>query len=210
MLRSSLNNITFKTPSTSNTNYAAVTIAYRLDSVIEGCRFLGTTTTTFELDVNMTIGLQISNRTSTEWEFHERNIISGCKFTTQGSRLQELGIGLLVGSTATGAPASRGFSQNIIENCDFATYDTGLRLRTGASSNGGTIVRWNTFTGNQGGSGSNYGILSNSTDGTDELTLIADNRIVAISDGISNFATWNTHGNIVSISQGAPANETGQ
>ena len=210
MLRSALKNITFKTPSTSSTNYAAVTIAVMVDSVIEDCRFLGTTTTGYELSANMTIGLQISSRTATSWEFHDRNRISRCLFTTQASRLQELGIGLLVGSTAAGTPAERGFGQSVIEDCIFACYDTAIRLRTGSGGCGGTILRRNTITSNQGGNGPDMGILSNSADGTDLLCIIDDNRVTAISDGISNFSSSNVRGNIVSIGGGAPGSETGQ
>ena len=210
MLRSSLNNITFKTPSASNTNYAAVTIAVMTDSEINDCRFLGTTTTTYELDTNMTIGLQISSRTATEWEFHDRNKISRCLFTSQGSRLQELGIGILVGSTIAGTPEYRGFVQSIIEDCVLGCYNSAIHLRTGATSCGGTIIRRNTVTSNQGGLGPDIGITSESTDGADMLCMILDNRITAIADGIRNFSTNNVQGNIVSVGGGAPASETGQ
>lgn len=210
MLRSALKNITFKTPSESLTYQAAVTIAVMMDSVIEDCRFLGTTTTTMEAGGNMTIGLQISNMGATEWEFHERNRISRCKFTTHAGRLTELGTGILVGGTAVGNPAYRGFSQNVIEYCDLFCYDTGIYMRTGASSCGGTVIRGNTIGSNQGGGGPNIGIKSSAVDGEDLLTMICDNRIAAITDCIRNFSTGNVQANIVSLRGGGPGSETGQ
>jgi hypothetical protein len=81
---------------------------------------------------------------------------------------------------------------------------------TGASSNGGAIIRRNTIASNQGGNGVDIGIKSRSADGTDLLTVINDNRIVSIGDGILNFSVCNVAGNIVSIAGGNPASELGQ
>lgn len=205
MSNSIIKNMTFKTPSTSNTTWAALGIAYITNSVIEDCKFMGTTTTGYT--TSATIGLQIGNRTETPWEFSERNRISRCYFGTQGSRLQELGVGILVGAYASAAPAHRGFSSNIIEDCILGCYDSGIYLGTGSSSCGGTIIRRNTITGHQGGTGVNIGIISLASDGVDTMTMINDNRITAISDAISNFNIWNTQGNIIAIGGGSPVGE---
>ncbi len=205
MTNSVIKNITFLTPSTSNVTWAALGIAYMTGSVIEDCRFLGTTTTGY--DAAATHGLQIGNRTETAWEFSEFNRISRCHFGTQGSRLQELGIGIQIGAYGSAAPAHRGFANNLIEDCILGCYDTGIMLQTGSVSNGGTIIRRNTITGHQGGVGVNVGIISKATDGTDTMTMINDNRITCISDAISNFEIWNTQGNIVAIGSASPVGE---
>ena len=210
MSNSIIKNMTFKTPSTSSVTWAALGVAYMTNSVIEDCKFLGTTTTGY--DASATLGLQIGNRTETPWEFSERNRISRCWFGTQASRLQELGIGIIVGAweSPASAAAHRGFTSNLIEDNIFRCYDSGIWLGTGLSSCGGTEIKGNTITSHQGGNGVNIGIISKSTDGTDALCLITDNRIVSISDGIRNFSSCNVQGNIVSIAGGAPASETGQ
>ncbi len=205
MSNSIIKNMTFKTPSTSSTTWAAFGVAYMTNSVIEDCKFMGTTTTGY--DAAATHGLQIGNRTETPWEFSERNRISRCWFGTQGSRLQELGIGIQVGAYGSATPAHRGFSSNIIEDCVFCCYDTGIMLQTGSTTTGGTIIRRNTMTSHQGGVGVNIGIISKSADGADTLAMINDNRITCISDAISNFEAWNTQGNIVAIGSASPVGE---
>ena len=207
MTRSLIKNITFLTATGTNTTWAALGIAYVTDSTIEDCRFLGTTTTGY--NASATIGLQIGNRTDTPWEFSERLTVRRCRFGTQGSRLQELGIGLHVGSFVTANPSYRGFALNLIEDNIFGCYDTGIKMQTGSVSCGGTVIRRNVITGHQGGVGGNIGIRSEADgdDGTDTMCMVIDNRITSISDAISGFEIWNTQGNIIAINGSSPVGE---
>ena len=205
MTNSLIKNITFRTASTTNTTWAALSIAYMTNSVIEDCKFFGTTVTGY--DASATIGLQIGNRTDTPWEFSEFNRISRCEFGTSAGRNKELGIGLIVGSYVTANPEYRGWKSCTIEDCIFGCYDTGIMLETGASSCNGSVIRRNAVTGHQGGVGVNVGIISKSTDGTDTMMMLIDNRITCISDALSNFEIWNTQGNISAIGSASPVGE---
>jgi hypothetical protein len=205
MTNSLIKNITFYTPSTSNPTYAALCIAYMTKSVIEDCKFMGTTVTGFQ--PSETVGLQISNRTYTEWEFHEHSRISRCEFTTSAARTKELGIAIRVGAATNTTPSYRGFKSMIIEDCIIGAYDTGILLNTGASSCNGSVIRRNIITSHQGGSGPNEGIVSQADDGTDALCMLVDNKITAISDCIKNFSACNCQGNIVSVGTATPDTE---
>lgn len=210
MNNSALINMTFLTPSTSNVLYAAVTIAYMIKSEIFKCKFKGTTNTQFGVDA--TIGLQIGNRTDTPWEFHEHSRIGGCEFTSNAGRTTELGYGIVVGAQVTANPSYKGFKSMIIEDNIISALDTGIYMNTGATSCGGSVIRKNTITSQQGGIGptGDGGIVSMAADGTDSLCMILDNRITASLDAIKNFDTSNVQGNIVAVGGGAPASETGQ
>jgi len=205
MTGSIIKNMTFLTPSTSNPTYAALGIAYMIQSIIEDCKFKGTTNTGFAGDA--TIGLQIGNRTDTEWEFHEHCRISRCEFTSNGGRTTELGYGILVGAQSCGEPSYKGFKSMIIEDCIISAYDTAILLNTGSSSCNGTAIRRNIVTSQQGGNGPNEGIVSGSTDGTDALCMLVDNKITAISDCIKNFSACNCQNNIVSVGGATPDTE---
>lgn len=200
-----IKNMTFLTPSTSNPTYAALGIAYMVKSVIEDCKFKGTTATGYT--TSATIGLQIGNRTDTAWEFHEHSRVSNCQFTANGGRTQELGYGILVGAQTTANPEYKGFKSMIIEDCIIGAYDTGILLNTGASSCNGTVIRRNVITSHQGGNGPNEGIVSGAGDGTDLLCMIVDNKITAISDCIKNFSACNCQNNIVSVGGVTPDTE---
>lgn len=205
MTNSVVKNMTFLTPSTSNPTYAAVGIAYMLKSVIDNCKFKGTTNTS--TGAAATIGLQIGNRTDYAWEFHEHCRISNNEFTSNGGRTTQLGIAIHVGAWTQANPEYKGFKSMIIENNIISAKDRGIRLQTGATSCGGTVIRKNAIN-NQEGGGPGVGIESCSGDGTDMLCMIHDNRIVAINDCILNFTTGNVQGNIVSLNSATPAAET--
>ena len=205
MSNSTLKNITFLTASTTNTTYAALTIAYMIKSVIEDCKFKGTTTTGY--DPSHTIGLQIGNRTDTPWEFHEHCRISRNEFTSNGGRVQELGRAIQVGANTTANPEYKGFKSMIIEDNLISAYDAGIFLQTGASSCNGSVIRRNIITSQQGGIGPDIGITSESGDGTDAMMMLVDNRITAIADCIRNFSACNTQGNIVAVGAATPDTE---
>jgi len=206
MTNSLIKNISFLTPSTSNTTYAALTVCYMTKSVIEDCKFKGTTNT--GTGSSATIGLQIGNRTDTAWEFHEHSRISRCEFTANAGRTTQVGIGIQVGAHTAANPEYKGFKSMIIEDCIIGAKDRGIRMCTGLSSCNGTVIRRNVITGHE-GAGVGVGIISKSTDGTDTLTMILDNRIVAVNDCIQGFSTGNVQGNIVAVNtSGTPAAET--
>jgi len=205
MTNSVIRGITFLSPSTSNTTYAALCICYMTKSVIESCKFKGTTNT--GTGASATTGIRIGNRTDTAWEFHEHSRISNCEFTSNAGRTTQLGVGIHVGANTVANPSYKGFKSMIIEDCLITAKDRGIRMGTGASSCNGTIIRRNAIN-NQEAGGPGVGIQSLSTDGTDTLCMIHDNRIVAITDAILNFTTGNVQGNIVSVNNGTPAAET--
>lgn len=205
MTNSLITGITFLTPSTSNVTYAAATICYMVESAIQNCKFKGTTNT--GTGAAATTGLRIGNETDTGWEFHEHSRISNLEFTSNAGRTTQLGVGIHVGANTVANPERKGFKSMIIEDCLITAKDRGIRMGTGATSCGGTILRRNAIM-NQEGGGPGVGIQSMSTDGTDMLCMIHDNRIVAITDGILNFTTGNVQGNIVSLNGATPAAET--
>jgi hypothetical protein len=206
MTNSVIKNITFLSPSTSNTTYAALTIGYMTKSVIEDCKFKGTTNT--GTGASATTGLRIGNETDTAWEFHEHSRVSRCEFTANAGRTTQLGVGIFVGANTTANPEYKGFKSMIIEDCLIGAKDRGIYLMTGSSSCNGSIIRRNYITGHE-GAGTGVGIMSGSTDGTDTCMMIIDNRIIAINDGILNFSTGNVQGNIVALNtSGTPAAET--
>ena len=207
MTNSALRNITFLTPSASSTEYAAVTIGYIIKSVIEGCKFKGTTTATYAGLGNVTIGLQIGNMTATLWEFHEHSRISGCEFTANAGRSTELTYGILVGDVDFTYTTQKGFKSMIIEDCLISAYDRAIEMSTGQASCGGSVIRRNTITSHQGGFGPTVGIESRNGVGDDLLCMIVDNKITAINDCIANFADSNCPNNIVAVGGGAPADE---
>ena len=205
MTNSAIRNMTFLTPSTSNATYAAMTIGYMLKSVVEGCKFKGTTITGY--DPTHTIGLQIGNMTDTPWEFHEHSRISGCEFTSNAGRNTELGRAIQVGASTQANPEYKGFKSMIIEDCIISAYDAAIFLQTGSSSCNGSVIRRNIITSQQGGIGPDIGITSESGDGTDLMCMIVDNRITAIADCIRNFSNCNTINNITAVGGGDPADE---
>jgi len=206
MTNSGIRNITFLTSSAGTRNAPALVVAYMTKSVIDRCKFKGTYDAGKGAEIDTTCGLQIGNVTDTNYEFHEHSRISNNEFTTNGIREFELDTAIYIGSKLTATPANRGFKSMIIENNIISAEQYGIRMMTGASSCGGTIIRNNTINNHQGG-GPFRGIVSNSLDGTDALCFVVDNRIVAINDGIHNFEIYNVHGNVVSIAGGNPAGE---
>lgn len=208
MNRSLIKNIQFRAPSTEDgtTAYPACLIGYMTGSVIEDCKFMGTTVAPYQNPGPATVGLQLGSRSYVVYEFPEHSRISRCEFGTSSGRTKELSIGIRVGSQTNTAPASRGFKSMKIEDCIIAAYDTGIRLNTGPASCGGTVIRRNLIMSHQGGNGPANGIISGGTS-ADLLCMILDNRIIAVADGITNFSLGNTHGNIVSIGGGTPAGE---
>lgn len=211
MNRSLIKNIQFRAPSTEDgaTAYPACLIGYMTGSVIEDCKFMGTSIAPFQNPGPATVGLQLGSRTYVAGEFPEHSRISRCEFGTSAGRNKELSIGIRVGSQINTDPANRGFKSMKIEDCIIGAYDTGILLNTGASSCGGTVIRGNVVTSHQGGAGPDAGIVSQADDGTDLLCMVINNRISAIGDGITNFSSCNVQGNIVSINAGTPAGETG-
>ncbi len=206
MTNSAIREMTFLSPSTSNTTYAAVTICYMTKSVIEDCKFKGTTNT--GTGASATTGLRIGNETDTAWEFHEHSRVSRCEFTANAGRTTQLGVGIHVGANTVANPEYKGFKSMIIEDCLIGAKDRGIRLGTGAASTNGSICRRNFITAHE-GAGTGVGIQSISTDGTDTGMMLIDNRIVAINDAILNFSTGNVQGNIVALNtSGTPAAET--
>ncbi len=204
MTNSSISNITFLTPSTSNVTYAALLVGVMTKSVIEDCKFKGTTVT--GTDASATIGIQIGNRSDTEWEFHEHSRISRCEFTSNAGRTSQPGIGIEVGSHTKAQPTYSGFKSMIIEDCLISSKDRGIRLNVGAASCGGSIIRRNAINGQEAG-GVDMGIRHVS--GGDLLCSVHDNRIIAINDGIFGFSTGNVQGNIVALEYGGtPTAET--
>lgn len=210
MNRSLIKNIQFRAPSTEDgtTAYPACLIGYMVGSVIEDCKFMGTTIAPFQNPGPATVGLQLGSRSYINYEFPEHSRISRCEFGTSAGRDKELSIGIRVGSQTNTTPENRGFKSMKIEDCIIGTYDTGILLNTGSSSCNGTVIRRNVITSHQGGVGVNEGIVSTSADGTDALCMILDNRIAAISDCINNFSSCNVQGNIVSVGGATPAGES--
>jgi len=209
MNRSVLKNIEFRAPSTEDatTAYSACCIGWINKSVIEDCRFMGTTVAPYQNPGPATVGLQLGHRTYTEWQFPEFSRISRCEFGTSAGRTKELSIGILVGSQTNTTPSYNGFKSMVIEDCVIGAYDTGILLNYGAASGNGSVIRRNVITSHQGGDGVNEGIVNAADDGTDTVTLIADNKIQAISDCIKNFAAGNTMNNIVSVGNATPDTE---
>lgn len=205
MVNSSIRNMTFLTPSTSNATYAALLVTVMVGSLIDNCKFKGTTITGFQ--PTETVGLQLGSKTDTPWEFPEHSKISNCEFTSNAGRNKEIGIGIRVGGATVANPEYKGFKSMIIENNLIGAYDTGILLKTGSSSCNGTVIRNNIITSHQGGIGPNEGIVSGSTDGTDALCMIISNKITAIADCIRNFAANNTQNNIVSANGATPDTE---
>lgn len=205
MTNSTIEKMTFLTPSTSNATYAALCVCYMTKSVIQDCKFKGTTTTGF--DPTHTTCLQIGNPTDTAWEFHEHSRISRCEFTANGGRVQEPGRCIQVGMASTATPAHKGFKSMIIEDCIMAAYDTAIHLQTGSSSCNGSVIRRNIITSHQGGIGPDIGIKSTAADGTDAMMMIVDNKITSISDCISNFSACNCQNNIVAVGGATPDTE---
>ena len=208
MENSAVRNMTFRAPSTSNTEYAAMLVALMHRSVIEDCDFEGTTTTVSDPWGSVQVGLQIGNRTETTWELNECGRISRCKFNTNAGRTKELGVGISIGAMDdTGAPEVRGFKNMVIEDCTITAKVAGIMLWVGAANCDGSIIRRNHIHSNQGGVGPTWGIWSKAGDGTDMLCSIHDNRINALQDCIRNFGAMNTMGNIVSLAGAAVVGE---
>jgi len=206
MTNSIIRNMTFLTPSTSNTTYAALCVGYTTKSVIEDCKFKGTTAT--GTGASATTGLRIGNETDSPWEFHEHSRISRCVFSSNGGRTTQCGVGIHVGANSVANPEYKGFKSMIIEDCLITAKDRGIRLGTGAASCAGTVICRNHISAQEAG-GVGVGIQSMATDGEDLLCSVHDNRIIAINDGILNFSTGNVQGNIVALNySGTPAAET--
>jgi hypothetical protein len=205
-----LRGITFFGASTTNTEYAACNIGVCRYSVIEDCKFMGTTVSTYEGLGNDTIGLQFGDRTgafSSTYELHSNIRISRCMFSAKtGGRTWEWTYGLMVGDVSISGADKISFNTVTIENCQFFVYDRGIQLNSGAASHGGTVIKDCIVTSNQGGTGPNIGIRYEGG-ATDLLCMLLDNRITAINDAISGFSTCNCQGNIVAVGGGTPDTE---
>ena len=204
MTNSTIKNITFLTPSTSSATRAALLVGVMTKSVIEDCKFKGTTVT--GTGAAATTGIRIGHRTDCEWEFSEHSRISRCEFTSNAGRTTQPGIGIHVGSWTSASPTYTGWKSMIIEDCLISAKDRGIRLNVGAASCGGSIIRRNHICAQEAG-GVGVGIEHFSQG--DLLCQVHDNRIIAINDAILGFAVGNVIGNIVSINHaGTPAWES--
>jgi len=207
MTNSSISGITFLTSSAGTRGAPALVVGFMTKSIVDRCKFAGTYDAGKGAAINTTCGLQIGNVTDTNFEYHEHSRISNCEFTSGGIRQWELDVAIRVGAKVTTTPEYKGFKSMIIENNIIAAEVYGIMLNTGAASCGGSVIRNNIITSHQGG-GAYRGICSDANDGEDSLCFIIDNRIQAQDDGIVNFGTYLTHGNIVSIGGGTPGAET--
>lgn len=205
MANSAIRNITFLTPSGTNVELAAVRIDTMQMSIINNCKFLGTFVAPTGQDI--TVGLQIGCLHGGKYSFHEYGTISNCEFGTNGPRTQQVDVGIRVGARNVETPASTGFkAMKIIDNIICAEH-SGIKLGTGASSCGGTLIARNTIQSHTGGTGPYLGIWTVAQNPDDELCMIHDNRICAKNDAIGNFKACNVQGNIVSIDSGDPQGE---
>ena len=205
MANSALRNITFYSPSTSSTTLAAVRIDTIQMSVIDNCYFLGNYNA--GSGTIATVGLQLGCTGATAYSFHEFSTISNCRFGTSGARTKEIDTAIRVGGDAVTAPAGVGFSaMEIIDNMIMAEH-YGIRMGTGGASCGGSRIARNVFHSHQGGGGINVAIISNTTDGTDVLMSIHDNKVNYKTNWAVNFATRNLHNNTVSIDSANPVGQ---
>ena len=204
MNKSHIKNMTFLTPSTSNTTRAAMLVAVIQKSVIEDCYFKGTTTT--GTGASATVGLQMGNRTDCEWEFHGDSRISRCKFFSNAGRATVCGVGIHVGSQTSASPTYTAWSHMMIEDCVIGAKDRGIRLNVGGSGCGASVIRRNVITSEETG-GVGTGIEAVPQD--DTLCSILENRIIYIQDAILGFSSGHVQGNIIGVWNGTPTDEAG-
>lgn len=200
-----LRGISFHSASSTNTEYAAVNAVQMHYSVIEDCKFLGGSASTYLESTNATIGLQIGDRTGAfgaTYELNRSNRISRCLFSTAAGRTDEFTVGISVGDVDETTLNYRALTQTIIEDCVMFVYHVGINLICGVSNMGGTVIRRNVITSNQGGGGPIFGIRTTGAD--DLLALVIDNRICALTNCILNFKESNVQGNIIATAGETP------
>lgn len=198
MADAGLQNLEFRTPSSSSTTYAALCFPASSwmcteRSYIDGCFFYGGVTNATET-TGIIFGAQIACNTT--YEFVDHCEITNNTFGAVGGRTYQLQYGIMMGAGATTGYDYKGFSNSIIANNRIFAKYTGIDMHTGQTSNSGSIIAHNIISSQETLAGcSLYGIRFGYS--TDDCCMVVNNRINAATAAILNHnVTGNTLDNI--------------
>ena len=207
-----ISGLMFDSPSSSNTDYAALRFTTVQDSVIEnnliGCK----------VNVANSVGVMFGPyaTAATTSTFHRSKFRKNQILANGGNQVFDYGFVMGSGSGDATNANSRTMWNSIIEDNIICAEHQGIRLIANYAGNYGSVIRRNVISGDAANHGETdeEGIYFLDDTNTSELAKIwvIDNRISSDSDGIKGFEPQLTQGNIVGVGgvgSGAPAGETG-
>ena len=199
MTDSAFRNMIFMSPSTTNTEYAAIMPTYMGYSAIENCFICGRA-------AGSVAGIQLGSPTNDttvvkcDYSSISNNTIStfygsGCQFT----------YGIQHGPTAGNNSAYKQILGTMIANNKITAKTTGISISGGVAKNYGSVIGGNVIDSFESSAGPTYGIVSQVQ--SQDAPLVINNYIKAVTDCIQNFLDENVWGNFCSLNQATPVRE---
>jgi len=205
MVDSAMRNMTFYSPDTSNTTYAAVRVDAMTGSVIDSCHFyagaVSATSTAFRR------GTEAGDDT---WTYMERSAFTNNLIGIRGAG-KNFYFGIVFGLSSIAGTGSqqRVFQNSLIAHNTICAESYGILLNVNSNSgNGGLIYRNNVGGGALSKAECGYqGIQSVGHNGDNALMKVVENYVAAAGDAIKGFQASNVFGNYVSVGRATPTRE---
>lgn len=200
MTDSAFRNLILMSPSSSNTEYAAIMPTYMGYSAIENCFICGRAAGAV---VGIQIGSPTDQTTAVKFDFSSisNNIINtfygtGCSFT----------YGIQHSALTDTYASTKQMWGSVINNNRITASTCGISIGCQINKCYGSHIKGNIIDSMENGYGPTYGIQSVSS-GMQSLMVI-ENRIKAQTDGIRNFLDENVFGNLISLGGAAVVGES--
>ena len=199
MTDSAFRNLLLMSPSTSNTEYAAIMPTYMGYSAIENCFICGRA-------AGAVVGIQIGTPTDDatvikcDYSSISNNTIStfygsGCQFT----------YGIQHGPLSGTNSAYKQILGTVIANNKITAATGGISISGGVAKNYGSVISGNVIDSFESSAGPTYGIVSQIQ--SQDAPLVINNYVKAVTDCIKNFLDENVWGNFCSLNQATPVRE---
>ena len=199
MTDSSFRNLILMSPSTTNTEYAAIMPTYMGYSAIEDCFICGRAAGSV---AGIQLGVPTNDVTVVKCDYSSisNNIIS----TFYGSNCQ-FTYGIQHGPTAGANSAYKQILGTVIANNRITAATCGISISGGVAKNYGSVISGNVIDSFESSAGPTYGIVSQVQ--SQDAPLVINNYIKAVTDCIQNFLDENVMGNFCALNQATPIRE---
>ena len=199
MTDSAFRNLVLMSPSTTNTEYAAIMPTYMGYSAIENCFICGRA-------AGSVVGIQIGTPTddATVVKCDYSSISNNTISTFYGSGCQ-FAYGIQHGALAGTNSAYKQMLGTMIYNNKITASTGGISICGGVAKNYGSVISYNVIDSFESSAGPTYGIVSAVQ--SQDAPLVINNYIKAVTDCIKNFLDENVMGNWCALNQATPVQE---
>jgi len=200
MTDSAFRNLLMMSPSTTNTEYAAIMPTYMGYSAIENCFICGRAAGSV---VGIQIGTPTDNTTEVKCDYSS---ISGNHISTFYANTSQFAYGIQHSALTVTNMLVKQMHNTVIANNRIEASTAGIALGMQQHKSLGSVIRGNMISSQEDDRGPTYGIRSY-TPISNQTCFVIGNYIKAVTDCISQFEAENVMGNFVSTTGGTPVRE---